>query len=133
MRRRLFALLLTIPLVASGAVEVVSHVCDSMGRVAVADCCCSHAGDAARDGHHAPIQLQTQPCCTVELSGTDQLITTQGASSLQVDEATFAFVGLTNTGLTASRQVCDFGPYRERGPPNVHAPPIFVRNCSFLN
>ncbi len=133
MHRPLLALLLTIPLVAPGAVEVVSHVCHSMGRVAVADCCCSHGGDAAHDGQHAPIQLQTQPCCRVELSGTNQLIATQGVSSLQVDEATFAFVGLTNTGLTASRQVCDFGPYRERSPPNVHGPPIFIRNCSFLN
>jgi len=140
MRRRLLALLLSLPLAASGAAGVVLHVCHSMGGVVVAGCDCEtqadhggHAGHGDQATHRATIKLEAQPCCTVELSGASQLVATQAASSLQVDEAPVVLVGLADNGFHGSRQVCDPGLDRERAPPNIHGPPIFIRNCSFLN
>jgi hypothetical protein len=140
MRRRLFALLLSIPLVASGAAGVVLHVCHSMGGVLVGDCGCetqahhrSHAGHAENAAKDAPVQLRTQPCCTKELSSSSQLLATQEASWQHVDEATVALVGPSYVSVASSREVCDLGLLRERAPPNIHGPPIFIRNCSFLN
>jgi hypothetical protein len=38
MRKQLLALMISVPLVASGAAGVVLHVCQSMGGVVVGDC-----------------------------------------------------------------------------------------------
>jgi hypothetical protein len=140
MRGRLLALVLSLPLAASGVAGVVLHVCHSMGGVVVAGCDCEtqahhggHAGHGEDATHEATIKLETQPCCTVELSSASQLVATQEASSLRVDEATVVVVGLADNSFHGSRQVCDLGLFRERAPPNVHGPPIFIRNCSFLN
>jgi hypothetical protein len=134
MRKQLLALLVSVPLVASGAAGVVLHVCQSMGGVVVGDCGCEkrrHHGAHADHGEGA--KLQTQPCCTVELSSSSQLVATQEVSRQQIDEATVALVGPTATAVMASREDCDLGLFRERAPPNIHGPPIFIRNCSFLN
>jgi hypothetical protein len=114
-----------------------------MGGVVVAGCDCEtqahhggHAGHGDHVGgatHEATVKLQAQPCCTVELSSASQLVAIQEASSLQVDEAPVVLVGLADNGFHGSRQVCDPGLHRERAPPNIHGPPIFIRNCSFLN
>jgi len=143
MRRQLLALLLSIPLAASGVAGVVLHVCQSMGGVVVGNCDCeklAHHGDHADHGkgashaaHKAETKLQPQPCCTVELSNTSQLVATQEVLTPRVDEASFAVVASTDGSIATSRQVCDSGLFRERAPPNIHGPPIFVRNCSFLN
>ena len=143
MRRRLFALMLSIPLVASGAAGVVLHVCHSMGGVLVGDCGCdaqshhgshgSHAGQAEHAAAEAPAQLRTQPCCTVDLSNGSQLVATQEVSWQQVDEAAVALVGPTDSSVASSRELCGLELFRERAPPNIHGPPIFIRNCSFLN
>ncbi len=143
MRRRLLALLLSLPLAASGAASVVLHVCHSMGGVVVSSCDCEtqadHGGHAGHGSNgdqatqEATSKLQAQPCCTVELSSTSQLVATQEACSLRVDEAAVVLVGLADNSFHGSRQVCDPGLYRERAPPNIHGPPIFIRNCSFLN
>jgi hypothetical protein len=143
MRRRLLALLLSLPLVASGAAGVVLHVCQSMGGLVVGDCNCekqadhgAHADHDAGDkhaAHHADTKLQAQPCCTVELSNTGELLATNEASEPQVDEASVALVSAADGSIITSRHVCDQGLFRERAPPNIHGPPIFVRNCSFLN
>ena len=143
MRRRLLALMLSIPLAASGVAGVVFHVCHSMGGVIVGNCDCekqARHGEHADNGHGAnhaahgtQTKLQTQPCCTVELSDTSQLFATQEVSSPQVDKAAVAIVGATDSDVAKSREVCDPGLFRERSPPNVHGPPIFIRNCSFLN
>jgi len=118
MPRGLLAILLSIPLAFAGAAGVFLHVCHSMGGVVVAGCDCEkqdgHEADAGHGDHaarHAPVQL----------------------GPVQVDEAQLAVVGLVGFSLVTSRQTCDLGLYRERGPPNVHGPPIFIRNCSFLN
>jgi hypothetical protein len=139
MRRRLLALVLSIPLVASGAAGVMLHVCHSMGGLVVGDCNCEkqaqhgdHAGHRAA-AHKAASKLQKQPCCTVELSSTSQLVATQEVSWQQVDEATVALVGATDGGIASSRLACDPALLRERAPPNIHGPPIFIRHCSFLN
>ena len=134
MRKQLLALLISVPLVASGAAGVVLHVCQSMGGVVVGDCGCekrAHHGEHATHGDGT--KLQAQPCCTVELSNAGQILATQEVSWQQIDEATVALVDRTNSSITASREVCDLGIFRERAPPNVHGPPIFIRNCSFLN
>lgn len=140
MPRGLLAILLSIPLAFAGAAGVFLHVCHSMGGVVVAGCDCekqdgheAHAGHGDHAARHAPVQLKTQPCCTMELSNASQPIATQEAGPVQVDEAQLAVVGLVGFSLVTSRQTCDLGLYRERGPPNVHGPPIFIRNCSFLN
>jgi hypothetical protein len=143
MRRRFFALMLSIPLVASGAAGVALHVCDAMGGVLVGDCGCdtqprhgtqgSHAGHAGHAAKDAPVQLRTQPCCTVKLSSASQLVATQEVSSQQVDEAAVAVVASASASVASSRELCDPGLVRERAPPNVHGPPLFIRNCSFLN
>jgi hypothetical protein len=140
MPKRLLALVFSIPLAASGVAGVVLHVCQSMGGVVVGDCDCekqahheSHADHGAHAKDEAAHQLKTQPCCTVELSSASQLVATQEASSPRVDKASVALVALTNGGMATWRQVCDLGLFRERAPPNIHGPPIFVRNCSFLN
>ena len=140
MRRRIFALVLSIPLVASGAAGVMLHVCHSMGGVVVADCGCEtqaqqqghegHEGDTERAAKNA--QLRTQPCCSVELSDASQLVATQELSWQKVDEATVALVGPTYASVAASRETCEVRLFRERAPPSVHGPPIFIRNCSFL-
>jgi len=135
--------MLSIPLVASGAAGVVLHVCHSMGGVLVGDCGCEtqarhggqgshlgHAGHAAKD---APAQLRAQPCCTVELFSANQLVATQEVSGQQVDEATVAVVASTSGSVASSRELCDAGLVRERAPPNIHGPPLFIRHCSFLN
>lgn len=143
MRRRLFALVLSIPLIASGAAGVVLHVCHSMGGVLVGDCGCetrahqgSHAGHAEHAEHAAKdtaVQLRAQPCCTKELSNAGQLLATQEISWQQVDEASVALVGPSYISVASSLELCDLGLLRERAPPNIHGPPIFIRNCSFLN
>lgn len=143
MRTRLLALLLSIPLVASGAAGVVLHVCQSMGGLVVGDCDCEkqtdhgahaeHGEGTKHAAHEAGAKLQAQPCCTVELSSTSELIATQEASAPQIDEAPVALVSPTDGSISALRQSCDLGLFRERSPPNIHGPPIFIRNCSFLN
>lgn len=142
MRNRLFALMFAIPLVASGAAGVALHVCHMMGGVVVGGCECdtmaSHAhadhGDTAHQAtHHGGTKLQTQPCCTVELSSGSQLLATQEAAWQQVEDAQAAFVVPTASAVTNARQGCDAALLRERAPPNIHGPPIFVRHCSFLN
>jgi hypothetical protein len=143
MRKQLLALLVSVPLVASGAAGVVLHVCQSMGGVVVGDCDCekqAHHGDHAGHGegashaaHQADTKLQTQPCCTVEFSNASQLIATQEAFSPRVDEASVALIVPTDGNVVTSRRVCDAVLFRERAPPNIHGPPIFVRHCSFLN
>jgi len=132
--------MLSLSLVASGAAGVMLHVCHSMGGVLVGDCGCetqahhgSHAGHARHAAEEAPAQLRTQPCCTQELSNANQLVATQEVSWQQVDEATVALVDPGYVGAPSSRELCDLGLFRERAPPNVHGPPIFIRNCSFLN
>jgi hypothetical protein len=111
--------------------------------VVVGDCGCDkqarhdgHAGHgevATQPSHEAETKLRTQPCCTVELANASQLVATQEVSWQHVDEATVALVDRTSNSIAASREICDVGLLRERAPPNVHGPPIFVRNCSFLN
>ena len=140
MRRRLFALVLSIPLIASGAAGVMLHVCHSMGGVLVGNCGCetqahhgSHAGHAEHAAKDTPAQLRAQPCCTKELSNASQLLATQKVSWQQVDEASVALVDQSYVGLASSRELCELGLFRERAPPSVHGPPIFIRNCSFLN
>jgi len=143
MRTQLLALLISVPLVASGAAGVVLHVCQSMGGVVVADCDCEkrvgHGAHADHDegskhaAHEAGAKLQAQPCCTVELSSTSELVATQKAPTPQIDDASLAVLPPTDSARIASRNVCDLGLLRERAPPNVHGPPIFIRNCSFLN
>ena len=143
MRRRLLALLLSVPLVASGAAGVVLHVCQSMGGVVVGDCDCEkqadhgahadHSESAKHAAHEARHKLQAPPCCTVERSNAGELLATNEASAPQVDEASVALVGVADGSIITSRHVCELGLFRERAPPNVHGPPIFVRNCSFLN
>ena len=140
MRRRLLALVLSIPLIASGAAGVMLHVCHSMGGVLVGDCGCetqahhgSHAGHAEHAAKDAPAQLRAQPCCTKELSNASQLLATQEVSWQQVDEASVALVGPSYISVASSRELCELGLLRERAPPNIHGPPIFIRNCSFLN
>ena len=140
MRRRFFALMLSVPLVASGAVGMALHVCHAMGGVLVGDCGCetqahhgSHGGHAEHAAQDAPVQLRTQPCCTKELSSASQLLATQEVSWQQVEEASVALVDPSYVRVASSRELCDLGLFRERGPPNVHGPPIFIRNCSFLN
>jgi len=140
MRRRFFALMLSIPLVASGAAGMALHVCHAMGGALVGDCGCetqtqhgNHAGHAEHAAKDAPVQLRTQPCCTQELSNASQLVATQEVSWQQVEEASVALVDPSYVGLASSRELCELGLFRERAPPNVHGPPIFIRNCSFLN
>lgn len=143
MRRRLLALLLSVPLVASGTAGVVLHICQSMGGVVVGDCDCEsqanhgahadHGESAKHAAHEARHVLQAPPCCTIELSNGSELLATQEASSPQVDKASVAIVGATNASIISSLRVCELGLFRERAPPNIHGPPIFVRNCSFLN
>ena len=142
MRRRLFAILFTIPLVASGAAGVVLHVCHAMGGVVVGGCGCetqpehAHAGHsdgAHHTAHERGAKLQTQPCCSVELSSGSQLLATQEATWQQVEDAAVALVSPPAPMVAAARQVCDPGLLRQRAPPNIHGPPIFIRHCSFLN
>ncbi len=142
MRSRLLALVFSIPLVAAGAAGVVLHVCQSMGGVVVGDCGCdtpeqsAHSGHGKHSGHAAnetEAKLQNQPCCTVELSAAGQLTATQELAWQQVEEATFAVVALPTNTVATSREACDLGSLRERAPPGLHGPPIFIRNCSFLN
>ena len=135
MRRSLFALLVSIPLAASGVAGVVFHVCHSMGGVVVGTCGCGagaqHSGDHV--AQEVPAELQAQPCCTFELSNLSQSVAAQERSSQQVNEASFGLVGRSDISVVASLQACDLALLRERAPPSVHGPPIFVRNCSFLN
>ena len=134
MRKQLLALVISVPLVASGAAGVVLHVCQAMGGVVVGDCGCekrAHHGEHADHGEGA--KLHKQPCCTVELSNAGELVATQELSRQLIDEATVALVGPAASAVTASREVCDLGLFRERAPPNIHGPPIFIRHCSFLN
>ncbi len=135
MRRSLFALLVSIPLAASGMAGVVFHVCHSMGGVAVGTCGCGTG--AHQGGDHAvqeaPAELQAQPCCTFELSNLSQSVAAQERSSQQVNEASVGLVRRSDISVVASLQACDLGLLGERAPPSVHGPPIFVRNCSFLN
>ena len=141
MPTRLLALFCTVLLAASGLAGVALHVCQSMGGVAVGDCDCekqaSHEDHASHGAHHAHGQgehrLDAQPCCSVELTEASPAVATFEASTLRVDDAPIAFVGLTGPVAPSSRLACDPALLRERAPPNVHGPPIFVRNCSFLN
>ncbi len=140
MQRRLFALLLSIPLAATGFAGMALHVCQSMGGIAVGDCDCekqsgheAHAEHGAH-AHHAPgSKLEQQPCCTVELTEASHVVATHEASALRVDDAPVVFLGLTGSMAPKSRIACDQSLLRERAPPDVHDPPLFVRNCSFLN
>jgi hypothetical protein len=142
MRRRLFAVLFAIPLVASGAAGVVLHVCHSMGGEVVGGCACetqaehAHAG-RSDDGHHAAheprAKLQTQPCCSVELSSGGQLLATQEVTWQQVEDAPLVPLTSPVIAVAAARAVCDPGLLRQRAAPNIHGPPIFLRHCSFLN
>lgn len=143
MRRRFLAVLMSIPLAVSGAAGVALHVCQAMGGVATAGCDCEkqdrnedhgeHAHHAAHAKHRAPVQVEPQPCCTVELSSPSTPMATNEATSPRVFDAAVAFVGLAGTELPVFRLADGVDVFRERAPPNIHGPPIFVRHCSFLN
>lgn len=140
MRSRLLAMLLSVPVAASGAAGVALHVCQSMGGVAVGDCDCekqadhgSHADHSAHAPHEAAQKIQGQPCCSVELTKASAVVATHEASTLRIEDAPVAIVGLSHPPVPRSRLVGDPGLLRERAPPNVHGPPLFVRNCAFLN
>ena len=140
MRRRLLALLFSVPLAAAGFAGVALHVCHSMGGAVVGDCDCEkqahhvrHASHSKCAAHDAPVTLETGPCCVVERSNLSQLVATQEICCPQIDEAAVALVGARDSRLIAARPLCHEGPNRERGPPNAHGPPIFIRNCSLLN
>jgi hypothetical protein len=143
MRTRLLALLFSIPLVASGAAGVALHVCQSMGGMVIGDCDCekptehgahsNHGDGAEHAAGQADTKLQSQPCCTVELSNANDLRATQKLSWQQFDQGSVARLSPREHGVPASREACDLGLLRERAPPNIHGPPLFIRNCSFLN
>jgi len=149
MRRPLLALLISIPLVSSGAAGIVLHVCQSMGGLVAGDCACdqeaqhgnhqgaaghAHHGEGAHHlAHEAATKLQSQPCCTVELSSTSQTLATQKLTWQGAEQAPLALVDLRGSDWVSSREACELGLLRERAPPNIHGPPIFMRNCSFLN
>lgn len=143
MPRRFFALLFSVFLAASGATGVVLHVCQSMGSVAVGGCDCempqehashsSHGSHGTHAAHDAAHKLEAQPCCTIEMVDALPLLGTHEASTLQVDDAMVAVAGSRDAIVARSRIVCDLALLRERAPPSVHGPPLFIRNCSFLN
>jgi hypothetical protein len=90
-------------------------------------------------GHHAAHvsqsthKLHAQPCCSVQASDASGYVATHEASSTEVDDATSVFAGLAKATVPSSRFACDVDLLRERAPPTVHGPPLFIRNCSFLN
>lgn len=143
MQRRFLAVLMSIPLAASGAAGVALHVCQSMGGMVTAKCDCEtqdrheghgdHAHQAPHAKHRAPVRLEPQPCCTVELSSPSGPMATNEATSPRVFDPAVAFVGLASAELPACRLSDGVDVFRERAPPNIHGPPIFVRHCSFLN
>ena len=142
MQRRLLAVLLSIPLAAAGATGAVLHVCQSMGGVAGHGCDCEkdavHQGHAEHDHHVAHAhpshaKLESQPCCTVEISDAAALVATHESVEPEVDHAGFAFVALAGSSIPALRVTCDSTLLRERAPPKAHGPPLFVRHCAFLN
>ncbi len=67
------------------------------------------------------------------------LLALRRARVVGVDRARVAQLGVTVvvSGFLVAHFVhvlaYDPGLFRERAPPNVHGPPIFIRNCSFLN
>lgn len=149
MRRQLLTLVLSIPLLASGAAGVVLHVCQSMGGQVIGDCDCDeknehaehaehtehadHSKAAHHSAHEDAAKLQPQPCCTIELSSASQALATQELARPDIAQASLASVSLHDNSILSSRQACGHGLLRERSPPNVHGPPIFLRHCSFLN
>jgi hypothetical protein len=113
-----------------------------MGGLVVGDCDCQSQSETTPSGHegceeHAapPVQakLETQPCCTVELTETNRWVAAQQVPSDRISDATVAFLAVAGGDVEVSRRDCDLGLFRERGPPNTHGPPIFIRNCSLLN
>lgn len=137
---RLLSVLFSVLLAASGVAGVALHVCQTMGGVAVGDCDCetqaAHTGHPDHGAHaqSAPgPKLETQPCCSVELTDANSVVAINEASGLQVDDAEIAFAGLVGDSVPKSQLACVHGLLRERAPPDIHDPPIFIRNCSFLN
>ena len=140
MPKRLLALLFSVPLAASGVAGVALHVCQAMGGIAAGDCDCesqtAHAGhgEHAEHAHQAPgPKLEGHPCCSVTLTEASPAVATHEASTVRIDDAPVAFVGLSESSTLKSRLACDIGPVRERAPPNTYGPSLFVRHCSFLN
>jgi hypothetical protein len=143
MKRPVLALLLSIPLVASGTAGLVLHLCQSMGGLVLGGCGCDesalhaehsgHGEGSHEHAHEAGPTLQQQPCCTVQLSQASPALATQQPVWQEVEQASLALAGLHFDHAASSRETCGPGLLRERAPPNVHGPPIFVRNCSFLN
>lgn len=138
--RRLIALLFSVFLAASGATGVVLHICQSMGAVAAGNCDCAlesdhegHGEHGAHAHHHAAQRFEAEPCCTVEISDTVRFIPAPEASTLRIDQAPLAVVSPGDAVMPRSRTTCDLGLLRERAPPNLHGPPLFIRDCSFLN
>lgn len=142
MQRRLLAVLLSIPLAAMGATGAVLHVCQSMGGIAGGGCDCekqAHHQSHEEHGHHAAHaapstpKLEAQPCCTVDTSDATGFAANHEALSSQIDDATFVVAALARAAVPSSRFVCDVDLLRERAPPNIHGPPLFIRHCSLLN
>ncbi|MBT8480909.1 MAG: hypothetical protein HKP36_04920 [Myxococcales bacterium] len=133
MPKRPLALLFSVLLAGSGTTGVVLHVCQSMGGGALGDCDCEreweHAGhgDHTAHMHHAPgPKLDQQPCCSVELTDADPVLATHKASTLRVDNASAAIVGLGFSSVPTSRLGCDPGLLREG-----HLPTLTGRRSSF--
>jgi hypothetical protein len=140
MPKRLLALLFSVPLAASGVAGVALHICQSMGGIAAGDCDCemqtAHAGHGQHATHRHQVpgpKLQGHPCCTVTLTEASPAVATHEASTVRVDDAPVAFIGLRESSQPKSRLACNLDLLRERAPPNIHGPPLFVRHCSFLN
>lgn len=140
MPKRLLALLFSVPLAASGVAGVALHVCQAMGGIAEGNCDCetqaAHAdhGDHASHPHHAPApKLEGHPCCSVTLTEASAAVATHEAPTIRVDDAPVVLVGVSGSSTARSRLACNFGLLRERAPPNVHGPPLFIRHCSLLN
>jgi hypothetical protein len=137
---RVLALLFTFPLAASGLAGIALHVCQSMGGIAAGDCGCEtqmahegHDGHGAHAHDAAAAALRTQPCCSVELTDATTFVATREVATSSIDDAPITFVGFARAALPKSRLECDESLLRERAPPNLHPPPLYLSHCSFLN
>jgi hypothetical protein len=144
MRRQLLSILIAAALVGPSAAGMLVHICHSMGGIVVGDCDCEkmhhranesvdHQGHATKSAEPSFARLRAGRCCNLGGALVEPQHVGPQPSDARMELAKLATVFVPPEVPRVFGVACDGSLGRERGPPLRDGPPIYKRNCAFLN
>jgi hypothetical protein len=127
MRRHTIGLLALMLLVTSAVTGAVFHLCGMEGLVRTT-CCCHESSD------RPPVELKRiDDCCGGVISNGDHPLAAVSKDKPTVDAPMPMLAALVVSECFAAKPAEKARMPLARGSPNHHGPPLFIRNCSYLN